>query len=207
MSLAQRIGFRVPKAPFPQPKTAPSAQRIGSKVLKAPFPQPKTLPLVQRSAFRVPQVASSACRAAFGHALHFGTHPNANPGTHRNAGPRVLPTKPQLDESAEELPHFGTHPNANPGTHRNTGGPDVSKSRRPVGRARSLCQPTCRFPHNVFRSACPKRRFALAYAAYDTTFAKLSVLSGVSRLDMPLSTQHSAFCVSQAAFRLRTCRF
>ena len=157
---------------FPWDETMSLAQRIGPKVLKASFPQPKTAPSAQRFGFRVPQVASSACRAAFGHALHFGTHPNANPGTHRN-----------------------------------TGGPDVSQNRRPVGRARSLCQPTCRFPHNVFRSACPKRRFALAYAAYDTTFAKLSVLSGVSRLDMPLSTQHSAFCVSQAAFRLRTCRF
>ncbi len=159
MSLAQRIGFRVLKASFPQPKTAPSAQRFGFGVPKAPFPQPKTLPLAQRSAFRVPQVASSACRAAFEHAPHFGTPRNANPGTHRNAGPRVLPTKPQLDESAEEPPHFGTHPNANPGTHRNADGPDVSQSRRPVGRARSLCQPTCRFPHNVPQAVCPRRRF------------------------------------------------
>ena len=111
------------------------------------------------SAFFVPRAASPACHAAFAHAPHFGTPRNSHPGTHRNAGPRALPTKQQVDELTKEPPHFGTPRNSHPGTHRNAGGPDVSENRRLVKWARSLCQPIRRFRHNVLCSVCPRQRF------------------------------------------------
>ena len=47
---------------------------------------------------------------------------------------------------------------------------------------------------------CPMRHFVLAYAAFDTTFCKLRVGSGISRAEVPLLAQHSAFRVSKAPF-------
>ena len=49
--------------------------------------------------------------------------------------------------------------------------------------------------------------FASRYAACRTSFRDLCAPGGISRADVPLSTQRFPFCVSQAAFRVGTCRF